>query len=206
MLLLAVRNMPLMLLLTGLACADESKIVDFSLSTTGTFSSSVDRDVAFHGYQGFTGATSPDGFLMLGDLGTFTLTRPAKGADVYNSKSDTFTLDLAFSSPTGIQGPTVFDASIKGEVNRKQGSVFIDFGPAQTFKFSTPSVSGSFDLTIDDVTLDLRNGAGVVSDILTGQITNANDPPAPLPEPQSIALLITALMLTAYGCRRIRRA
>jgi len=188
-----------------LASADQ---ITFSLSTTGSFSSGTPTDLSFVGIgsaskAGFTGVTV-GGALTLTDLGTFTLLEPTHGADTYHN--DSFTLDVIFFVPAGINGQTTFDAALHGTVNTQQGSVLIDFGPAQTFTY-TGSSSGSFNLTIDDLSLNIpHNGATSVTQLLTGSIANANasDPPqdSPVPEPLSIVLLGTVTVLVASRIRR----
>jgi hypothetical protein len=198
-----VRILFLFGVMASLASAD---VVGFSLSTAGSFSSGTPKDLAFSGSE-FSGYSDEGGSLILGDLGTFTLTRPSQGADVYHPNSDTFTLELEFLGPLGVQGDTVFDATLQGRVNRNHGSVFIDFGPTRYFTFKNPVASGGFDLTIDDITLALPDDDSVYSLGLTGSITNAFDPPATVPEPQAVLLLGTAALLigSAFRHRQARR-
>ena len=198
----------LALVMASLASADELKIVDVSLSITGTFSAGLPADLAFDPSRGFTGTTDADGFLRLNDLGTFILKRPDKGADVYHANSDVFTLDLVFSSPAGVEGSTAFDGAIHGNVNREHGSVSIDFGPSQSFAFSNLLATGSFDVVIDDLTLQLPDGADSFSQVLTGSIKNAWDPPDAVPEPDAVVLFGTVLLLagSAFGRLHVRRS
>jgi hypothetical protein len=192
-----------------LAHAEE---VQFSLSTSGSFSSGTPGDLSFAGIgtasqAGFTDTTS-GGSLTLSDVGIFTLLKPkssapSHGADTYR---DSFTLDLTFFGPTGINGQTTFDATLTGTVNTQQGSVLIDFGPAQTFTFSGEDSSGSFDLTVNDLALGIpHDGTLSVSQLLTGSISNATDPATAVPEPVSIVLLGTTMVLAAIMARRRRR-
>jgi hypothetical protein len=202
-----VRTFFLFGVMGSVASADEFKVVSFSLSTTGTFSSGAPADLVFSGSK-FSGQSNTDGSLILSDLGMFTLTRPGKGADVYHLNSDTFTLNVIFSGPLGIKEPTVFDATLQGTVNRNKGSVLIDFGPTRRFNFDTGSSSGGFDLTIDDITLQMPPHASTVSGALTGSITNAFDPPNAVPEPQAVVLLGTVILLigSAFRHRLSRRS
>ena len=205
-----LRITPLMLLglaSSFLASADE---VSFSLSTAGSFSAETPSDLSFVGIGGFT-HTTVAGTLALTDLGAFTLKKPSHAAEHY---ADTFTLDLIFSVPDGIDGQTpfhaAFDAALSGTVNTQHGSVLIDFGPAKTFAFRNATGSGVFDLSIDDLTLTLPRGdTDTVSQVLTGAITGATDPPVDstsVPEPLSAALVVTVAVLVVGRIRRQTRA
>jgi hypothetical protein len=195
----------MVLLLAGsigqLAFADDLHVVAFSLSTKGSFSSGAPGILAFVG-SNLSGETDEDGSLFLGDLGVFTLKKPGKGADVFHS-SDTFDLALTFLAPLGVEGSTVVEATLQGKVKHDKGSVFIDFGPAQSFTFANEAGSGGFDLTINDIKLNSKDGHHhAVSQVLTGKITNAFDPPSAVPEPQSVVLLGTLVLLTGFVLRR----
>jgi hypothetical protein len=183
------------------AFADDLNVVPFTLSTTGSFSSGTSKDLSFYGAT-LTGESDDDGFLALGNLGTFTLTEPNKGTNTFHPKTDEFELDLTFLAPLGIAGNNVFDATLKGKVKRDGGSVFIDFGPTQSFTFKNDTASGGFDLTLNDITLKLSDDEHDVSQVLTGKITNAFDPPAAVPEPQAVVLLATVVLLTGLVLRR----
>jgi hypothetical protein len=194
-----------------LGCADTVVLspVVLSMSTSGNFSSGTQPDLSFVGRVGF-GGTTDGGSLTLSNLGVFTLLKPDTGADTYH---DEFSLILTFLAPLGIDGKpdATFDATLKGTVNTQKGSLLIDFGPAQTFTYRNNSNSGSFDLAIDDLTLAIpHDGTSSVSQILTGRISNAVDPPVDIagqvPEPLSIVLLGTAIVLTGIAQRRRRVA
>ena len=186
---------------TILASADQ---VQFSLSTSGDFSSGTPSNLGFSGNTGITGTTDNAGFLALSNLGTFTLSKPDRAADNYDGS--TFTLNLFFVAPAGIDGQTVFNAALTGTVNTQLGSVLIDFGPAQTFHFNDGIQSGGFDLTINDLSLTIpHSNTLTVSQILQGSINNAYDPPVgtdPVPEPVSIVMLGSATLLIAAKYRK----
>ena len=193
-----------LLLLAGIAAssavADNLNVVPFSLTTTGSFSSGTPKDLTFSA-SSFVGESDEDGFLLLGNLGTFTLAKQSKGTDVFHPKTDTFDLDITFLAPTGIQGSTAFEATLQGKVKRDDGSVFIDFGPTRSFTFANALASGGFDLTIDDVKLNVTDDDHTDSQVLTGRITNAFDPVA-TPEPQAVLLFATTILLSGSALRR----
>jgi hypothetical protein len=193
--------------LSFLASADE---IPISVSTTGAFSYGTGPGLTFAGI-GSTGSSGFDditvqGALALPNLGTFTLQRPAQGADAYNN--DFFVLSLAFFAPYGVIGKTSFNADIQGVANKNKASIWIHFGPTQAFQFENASASGGFKLSIDDLFLEIPDGFDSASQIMKGTITDAYDPPIALssvPEPISIVLLGSVVLLVSERIRRQSR-
>ena len=189
------------------ASADQ---IPISLSTMGYFSSGTPDELTFQGIggplvAGFSGVTI-DGKLALDKLGTFTLTKTAGSAVTFHV-DDVFTLVVKFFDPTGVIGEAKFEATMKGHVNKNNGALFLDFGPPKTFEFSNATASGVFRTIIDDVSMELvKDGPAETSQILTGSIDNATDPPiqaaAIVPEPLSIVLLGTVILVWAGAVRR----
>jgi len=215
MLFVRLRQLLLFGLMSALlASADE---ITFSLSTAGSFSAGTPGYLAFRrirrlhpgGPSGFTG-TVQGGALTLNDLGTFTLQKPTHGADTYHN--DTLTLDVVFFLPTGItdgQETSYYSATLAGTANTQLGSLLIDFGPAQHLTFDDGTHSGSFDLTIHDFSIDIPSprGPGSVSQVLSvlsGSI--GNDPDVAIPEPLSIILLGSVMVLVTGMIRRRPRS
>jgi len=180
------------------------------LSTTGHFSPGTPGELTFQGIggplvAGFAGITI-DGELALDKLGTFTLTKTSGSAVTFHS-DNVFTLEVKFFDPTGVIGETTFEATMKGHANKNNGALFLEFGPPKTFAFSNTTNSGVFSATINDLSMELVNdGPAATSQILTGSIGNATDPPtqatAVVPEPLSIVLLGTVILVLAGALRR----
>ena len=201
------RHFLLALISVASASADQ---IPFSLSTTGHFSPGTPGELTFQGIggplvAGFAGTTI-DGKLELDKLGTFTLAKTSGSAVTFHS-DDVFTLEVKFFDPTGVIGETTFEATMKGHVNKNNGALFLEFGPTKTFAFSNSTNSGVFSATINDLSMELvKDGAAATSQILTGNIDNATDPPTQaavvVPEPFSIALLGTVILVLSDALRR----
>jgi PEP-CTERM motif len=151
------------------------------------------------------GGTSVGGNLAI-NLGTFSLV--PVGNDTYNN---TFNLRITFNMPSGISGGatstyssivTGTTSSAAGQCNPSPtpcGSVTINFnnGPIP-FTFTSGSTTGSFSLTIHDLTIN----AGQTDVALTGNITQAQQTTTTVvPEPATLALLAAGLLVSA---RRLR--
>jgi hypothetical protein len=174
---------------SGLIGTAHADLFTVAGSTSGNFfdashvnqGSSV-QHLTFNG-TGF-GPTSGD-VLILGD---FVL---ANGTADYTG--ETFDLTLTFTLPMGVTGPPII-GGLTGSVHGNAGSVNLAFtGPAH-FSFAT----GSFDLTVNDLTV--VDGAGATT--LTGTLSNEVDP-APVPEPFSVVLLVTCVGMLGFT-RRIK--
>jgi hypothetical protein len=129
-------------------------------------------------------------------LGTFTL---ATGTT--QLVNGTFTLDIVFTAPAGINGGqnTTYTATISGSISpvQDQGGVDVHFNqPAggTVFTFSNGGVSGSFTLRIADLFVQNGRTADLTAGI-TGQQTA-------IPEPASMLLLGTGLLGVAGAARR----
>ena len=191
---MAIALIGILVFAQGQARADEVTIAGF---TTGTVAGVP--ALTFAGNSSFTNTT----FLGIGalsganNLGTFTL-NAAPGALVNGS----FTLNVTFTSPTGINGGqgTTYTATITGSVapiaNNGGVSINFDNNPV-VFTFSNANGTGSFSLALADVFLETGQQANLTAGT-TGQ-------QAPIPEPATLLLLGTGLTGIAAKMRKRRK-
>lgn len=178
------------------AGAAKAGVIPISFTTTGTFSAGTPSDLSYIP-TAFSGVTSATGFLLLPDLGEFTL---SETADPMRFNGDTFTLHLNFLMPLGVIGPVDFVASLSGHINANgKGNVHLNFTPnSSAFAFANAAGSGTFTLGVNDVIGLQQNDTATA----TGSIANAIDPPAAAPEPCSLILFGTGLITLSYTARR----
>ena len=192
---IAIALLSVMVLSQGQARADEVTISGF---TTGTVTGVP--QLTFTGNGAFTNTT----FLGIGalsganNLGTFLLST-APGQLV----SGAFTLNVAFTSPTGINGGqgATYVATILGSVspNIDQGGVNIDFNNTPVvFTFNDGVNTGSFSLALADLFVETGRSASLTAGT-TGQQTT-------IPEPATLILLGTGLTGIAARWRKRRKA
>jgi len=171
------------------ARADE---IDISFTTSGTFGATgtgTYKDLIFAGTT-VTG-TTVGGALSLSDLGSFDLSRPGGILAVY---ATTFSEDFLFTIPAGTKhNPTVFNSLVTGVVTANgNDTVKITFGVSnKPVSFSNDQGTGSFLLSVNDITISLPKGSDTTTALGTGSIADATF--TPVPEPAGIVLLITVV-------------
>jgi len=186
----------------GLALAGgvaQASVIPISFTTSGIFSSGTPAEISYIPTS-FSGSTSESGNLVLPNIGEFVL---GATADPEHFNGSTFTLHLEFLSPLGVINPVDFVASLSGHINRNgNGNVHVNFTPgSNVFTFANSTSSGTFTLSVNDVT-GLQPNDTLTA---TGNITGASNPPAAAPEPGSFVLLGSALIALSYTVRRKTR-
>jgi hypothetical protein len=131
------------------------------------------------------------------NLGSFTLT----GAPFTYTGSH-FDLLVSFTAPPGTTpGSVLVTDALTGTVaSTDNGGVFLDFdNTPKHFTFGSGSTAGSFDFTVNDVSVTAGQSVAVTGTILIGPSVVVV---ASVPEPGTYALLLAGLGVLGFVARR----
>jgi len=182
-----------MLAAVGTARAD---IITVQGSTSGAFFNGA--TVSSPDHLTFTGGSfgpiGSDQMLRLSALNGVVLNNGTETYDPF-----TFLLTVTFTLPVGAFGDPIA-ADITGSVHGNDGHVTFNFSDSPThFSFGS---GGSFDLLVQDLTVDLDNNQGRgtlqghLSNVTAASNVNTQGDVSAVPEPGSLILMMTALL----GC------
>jgi hypothetical protein len=172
--------------------------VTVSGTSSGTITGTAAAFLSFTG-NSFTATTAGGvgSFSGADRIGTFTLLSTPGETPV----SGTFTLNLTFTAPAGIDGGqgATYTATVSGTISTPNvGGVNIVFNnPIQTFTFANQSGSGSFSIELPKIFVQSGETATLTAG-LTGNQTA-------VPEPATMLLLGTGLAGVAARIRKRRK-
>jgi hypothetical protein len=187
-----------LLAIFGAAQVAKADPVTVSGTSSGTVTGTAANFLSFTG-NSFTATTAGGvgSFSGTDRIGTFFLASTAGETPV----NGTFTLNLTFTSPSGIEGgqATTYTATVSGTISTPNvGGVSIVFdNPVQTFTFSNASGSGSFSIRLPDIFVQSGETANLTAGLSGNQTA--------VPEPATMLLLGTGLAGVAARIRKRRK-
>jgi hypothetical protein len=172
--------------------------VTVSGTSSGTVTGTAANFLTFTG-NSFTATTAGGvgSFSGTDRIGTFVLASSVGETPV----NGTFTLNLVFTSPTGINGgqAATYMATVSGTISTPNvGGISIVFdNPVQTFTFSNGSSSGAFSITLPNIFVQSGETANLTAGLSGNQTA--------VPEPATMLLLGTGLAGVAARIRKRRK-
>jgi hypothetical protein len=195
---------------TGTASA--SPILDYQLTTAGCFDCTTVgsfTDIASDSGYTFDGVTMSNGVIDDSGNATVSLGTLTRNNDNY-SQSQTgsdFVLQVAFLLPLGIgSGADEFVATIFG-IHGQPGDLNFD-NTFTTYRFTNQFGTGSFEFRVNDIlSLNKNDSATLWGNIQSAVFTptggvDVKDDPTPVPEPTSLLLFGSGLVVVARKFRR----
>ncbi|HZG52157.1 MAG TPA: PEP-CTERM sorting domain-containing protein [Pyrinomonadaceae bacterium] len=182
----------------GAAQIAKADPVTVSGTSSGTVTGSAAAFLSFTG-NSFTATTAGGVGSFSGSdrIGTFFLASSVGETPV----NGTFTLNLTFTGPSGIDGgqSATYTATVSGTISTPNvGGVSIVFdNPVQTFTFSNANGSGSFSITLPNVFVQSGETANLTAGLSGNQTA--------VPEPATMILLGTGLAGVAARIRKRRK-
>lgn len=170
----------------GLACVPPSTSALQTASLGGLLYTNSTFNVADAG--GFAAIGGVVATPNVDNLGSFSLSGAA-----FTYTGNAFDLRVTFTAPPGTApGSGVFTSVLSGMVTAiDNGGVFVDFNNTpQHFTFTG---GGSFDLSVNDVSMTAGNTVAV-----TGQITSVTS----VPEPETYAMMLAGLGVMGFVSRK----
>lgn len=141
---------------------------------------------------GFAAVGNMPGSSNFNNLGSFML---ASSPASYNGNH--FDLRVTFIAPPGTTpGSVVINDLLMGSVSSTNtGGVFIDFdNSVRTFSYGSGATAGTFTFQVNDVSVTAGDRVAITGQILT--------PVAPVPEPETYALMMAGLAALGFVGRR----
>ncbi len=181
----------------GLSCMPTPSNAPTSVTLSGSGLTFTNSTFSVTSAGGMAAIGSAPGTPNVDNLGSFTLT----GAPFTYTGSH-FDLLVSFTAPPGTTpGSVLVTDALTGTVaSTDNGGVFLDFdNTPKHFTFGSGPTAGSFDFTVNDVSVTAGQSIAVTGTILVGPSVVVV---ASVPEPGTYALLLAGLGVLGFVARR----